>query len=192
MPPDVTTLLSAARLGDQAARDDLFALLYADLKRLARAQLRRGDRRHAMDTTALVHEAYLRLSPEGLAVESRAHLVNLLARVMRHVLIDDARERLAAKRGPGLQVSWPLAEPAASEAVGVVDLLALDVALTELAGESPRLARLVELRFFGGLELAEIGALEGVSERTVKRDWRKARAYLWAALGGGQEHGVGQ
>ncbi|MBP7588183.1 MAG: sigma-70 family RNA polymerase sigma factor [Thermoanaerobaculia bacterium] len=184
--PDVTTLLEASRRGDAAAGDALFALLYAELKRLARAQLGRGRRENFLDTTTLVHEAYLRLAPPGhLAADSRAGLLNLAARVMRNVLIDMVRRRQALKRGGELRISWPEGfEPKAAVGADPVDLLALDAALKELEQESPRLAELVDLRFFGGLELDEIAALLGVTDRTLRRDWRRARAFLWTRLEG--------
>lgn len=183
---DVTTLLEASRRGDAAAGEALFALLYGELRRLARAQLGGGRRENFLDTTTLVHEAYLRLAPPGtLAAEDRAGLLNLAARVMRNVLIDMVRRRQALKRGGELRVSWPEGfEPQAPPAPDPVDLLALGVALEELEKSSPRLAELVDLRFFGGLELAEIASLQAVSERTLRRDWRKAKAFLWARLQG--------
>lgn len=183
----MTTLLEASRRGDPAAGDELFALLYAELKRLARAQLGRGRRENFLDTTTLVHEAYLRLAPAGgLAAQDRAGLLNFAARVMRNVLIDMVRRREARKRGSALRVSWPEGfEPPAAAAPDPVDLLALDAALRALEKESPRLAELVDLRFFGGLELDEIAGLLGVTDRTLRRDWRRARAFLWATLEGG-------
>jgi RNA polymerase sigma factor (TIGR02999 family) len=183
---DITTLLKAARAGERDAADQVFAALYADLKRLAHAQLARGrGRNETLATTALVHEAYVRLvEPEGLAVEDRAHFFNLAARVMRHVMIDFARRRASAKRGAALRVTWPDGfEPAAAEAQIGPDVLALDAALDKLELDSPRLARLVQLRFFGGLPITEIAVLLDVSDRTLKRDWRRARAFLLAELG---------
>lgn len=186
---EITRLLSAARGGDRAASDALFASVYRELHRLAHAQLAvRGRPGDTLDTTALVHEAYLRLvQPAGLSAEDRAHFFNLAARIMRHVMVDYARRRDAAKRsgevvrieigGPG----EPAAEPDARLAG---DLLALDASLERLEAESPRLARLVELRFFAGLSFTEIGEVQGLTERTAKRDWRKARAFLLAELAG--------
>ncbi len=185
-PADLTAMLRAARAGEPGAGDRLFAALYADLKRLARAQLSRGRRHDTLATTALVHEAYVRLAePAGLAAEDRAHFFNLAARVMRHVVIDFARRRAAAKRGAAVRVSWPDGfEPeAAAEPQMDPGVLALDAALDRLEQESPRLAQLVQLRFFGGLPIAEIAGILEVSDRTVKRDWRRARAFLLAELG---------
>jgi RNA polymerase sigma factor (TIGR02999 family) len=182
---DLTALLQAARAGERGATDQLFAALYADLKRLAHAQLA-GDRGRSrtLETTVLVHEAFLRLAePAGLAVEDRAHFFNLAARVMRRVVIDFARRRASAKRGAALRVSWPEGfEPEATERRMGPTVLALDDALDRLERESPRLAQLVQLRFFGGLRLAEIARLLEVSDRTLKRDWRRARAFLLAEL----------
>jgi RNA polymerase sigma factor (TIGR02999 family) len=189
---DLTALLRAAKAGERGATDQLFAALYADLKRLARAQLARGrGRSETLQTTVLVHEAYLRLvAPAGLAAEDRAHFFNLAARVMRHVVIDFARRRDSAKRGAALRVSWPdgfdpadPATPAIGEPRMGPTVLALEAALGRLEGESPRLAQLVQLRVFGGLPIAEIAVLLEVSDRTLKRDWRKARAFLLAELG---------
>ena len=186
---DVTALLCAASQGDADAEDELFALLYVDLQRLARARLAAGRRPgDSLDTTSLVHEAYLRLAGStGLEVASRVHFFNLVARVMRNVLIDFARRRDAEKRGAALRVSWPegmdLAVPAMPAEASETELLALSAALARLQEESPRLAQVVELRFFAGLALEEIAGLLGIGERTLKRDWRKARAFLQVELG---------
>ncbi len=186
--PDVTILLNAAHQGDRDAEEELFARLYGDLKRLAHAQLARGGRPgDTLDTTVLVHEAYLRISGGShLDAVSRAHFFNLAARVMRNVVVDFARRRDAEKRGAALRVSWPEGlDPAAGGEDSEVDLLALDAALARLQEESPRLAQVVELRFFAGLPLEEIALLLDVGERTLKRDWRKARAFLLVEL---QDH----
>jgi len=182
---NVTTLISAAHQGAPGAEEELFSRLYSDLKRLAHAQLAGGRRPgDTLDTTVLVHEAYLRLSGgEHLDGVGRAHFFNLAARVMRNVVVDFARRRDAEKRGAALRVSWPEGfDPAAGLEGCELDLLALDTALERLLDESPRLARVVELRFFAGLSLEEISTLLEVCERTLKRDWRKARAFLLAEL----------
>ena len=182
---NVTTLITAAHRGMPGAEEELFSRLYSDLKRLAHAQLANGRRPgDTLDTTVLVHEAYLRLSGgESLDAQSRAHFFNLAARVMRNVVVDFARRRDAEKRGAALRVSWPEGlDPEARSESSEVDLLALDAALDRLQGETPRLARVVELRFFAGLALEEIAGLLDVGERTLKRDWRKARAFLLAEL----------
>lgn len=185
---EITRLLSAVRSGDRIASDALFALVYRELHRLAHAQLARGRPGETLNTTALVHESYLRLAkPAGLSADDRTHFFNLAARVMRHVVVDYARQRDAAKRSGDvvrIEVGGP-GEPAAEADSGLTaDLLALDAGLERLAAESPRLARLVELRYFAGLSFAEIATLQGLTERTAKRDWRKARAFLLAELGG--------
>jgi len=185
---EITRLLSAARGGDRSASDVLFASVYRELHRLAHAQLAaRGRPGDTLDTTALVHEAYLRLAqPKGLSAEDRAHFFNLAARVMRHVVVDYARRRDAAKRsGEVVRIEGDRGEPAVQADTRLTaDLLALDAALEHLEAESPRLARLVELHFFAGLSFAEIGEVCGHNERTAKRDWRKARAFLLVELAG--------
>ena len=164
--------------------------LYQELHRLAQSQLAAHGRAGAtLNTTVLVHEAYLRLassSPEIGTDGDKAHFFNLAARVMRHVIIDFARRRNADKRGGGavmvsLEQAPEMAEPDRSL---TADLLALDAALSELERGSPDLARLVELRFFAGLPLEEIATVLGRSERSLKRDWRRARAFLLVRLGG--------
>lgn len=185
---EITRLLSAVRGGDRAASDALFASVYRELHRLAHAQLAaRGRPGDTLATTALVHEAYLRLAqPGGLSAADRAHFFNLAARVMRQVVVDYVRRRDAGKRSGDvvrLEVGGP--EPvAAGDARLTEDLLALDAALERLEAESPRLARLIELRFFTGLSFVEAGEVLGLTERTAKRDWRKARAFLLAELAG--------
>ena len=195
-PTEITRLLSAARSGDRAASDVLFANVYRELHRLAHAQLAaRGRPGDTLGTTALVHEAYLRLAqPAGLSAEDRGHFFNLAARVMRHVVVDYARRRDSAKRSGEvvrIEVGGPGEPVAAADARLTEDLLALDASLHRLEAESPRLARLVELRFFAGLSFTEIGEVLGFNERTAKRDWRKARAFLLAELAGtpGKEPG---
>lgn len=188
-PEEITRLLSAARSGDRAAADALFAGVYRELHRLAHAQLAaRGRPGETLNTTALVHESFLRLSqPESISAADRAHFFNLAARVMRHVVVDYARQRNAAKRSGEvipLEVGGPFEPVAAGDARLTEDLLALDTALQRLEAESPRLAKLVELRFFAGLGFAEIGEVTGLTERTAKRDWRKAQAFLLAELTG--------
>jgi RNA polymerase sigma factor (TIGR02999 family) len=183
----ITQLLAAVRAGDNPSSDALFDRVYQDLHRLAHAQLAaRGRAGDTLGTTVLVHEAYLRLAqPGSLSAADRSHFFNLAARVMRHVVVDYARRRDAAKRS-GDVVSLDATgaqEPAAEANYGLQEeLLALDAALQRLEATSPRLARLVELRFFAGLGFAEIGEAQGLTERTAKRDWRKARAFLLAEL----------
>ncbi len=186
---EITRWLAAARDGDGAASEALFARVYRELHGLAHRQLgARGRPGETLNTTALVHETYLRLArPAGLSVADRAHFFNLAARVMRHVVVDYARQRDAAKRSGDvvrIEIGGPGEPPAAADAGLTADLLALEAALERLSAESPRLGRLVELRFFAGLSFAEIGELQRLTERTAKRDWRKARAFLLAELAG--------
>jgi RNA polymerase sigma factor (TIGR02999 family) len=186
-PTDLTGLIAQAREGDRPAADELFSRVYADLHRLAKAQLgAHGRPGPTLDTTALVHETYLRLAgPAGFSAEDRAHFFNLAARVMRNVIVDFARRRDAQSRGSGgIRLDLGEAELAGGEDERLsADILALDAALADLERTSPELARLVELRFFAGLLLEEVAEVMGRSERTLKRDWRRARAFLAARLG---------
>jgi RNA polymerase sigma factor (TIGR02999 family) len=180
---EITLLLAAVRAGDRSALDTVFERLYAELQRLARAQLRFGRSPVARDTTALVHEAYLKLvKAERLALVDRGHFFALAAKAMRQILIGHAEHLRRQKRGGGLE-AVPLDDQVAAPALWQAEqLLAVDVALAELERLSPRLARIVELRFFVGLNETEIGELCEQSERTVRRDWRKARAFLQVEL----------
>lgn len=180
---EITELLAAVRTGDRGALDQVFERLYAELKRLARAQLRGGRGLQALDSTALVHEAYLKLvKAERLLLADRAHFFALAARAMRQILIGHAEHLKRQKRGGDRETVVLDEETAAPVLWQAEQLLALDTALTELERLSPRLARLVELRFFVGLGEVEIGELLEQSERTVRRDWRKARAFLQVEL----------
>ena len=188
-PADVTTLIAAARGGEKRASEALYERVYSELKRLAHVQLSvHGRPGQTLDTTALVHETYLRLAgPAGAAPADRAHFFNLAARVMRHVIVDVARRRDADKRGGGVvpieleEAAHRLADPGGTLSI---EMLALDRALDELERASPELAHLVELRFFAGLALEEIAPIVERSERSLKRDWRRAQAFLRAALEG--------
>lgn len=183
MGEDITALVRAAGGGDNAARDKLFTHVYDELKVLARAQLR-STSTPTLNTTGLVHDAYLKLAcPGGLDVQGRKHFFVLSARAMRQIVIDHVRRRCAEKRGGGVVPAAldDIADPAGAE-IGPDKLLELDRALDQLQSTQPRLAALIELRFFGGLELAEIAEMQGVSERTLNRDWRRARAELYAVL----------
>lgn len=188
-PADVTTLIAAARGGEKRASEALYERVYSELKRLAHVQLSvHGRPGQTLDTTALVHETYLRLAgPAGAAPADRAHFFNLAARVMRHVIVDFARRRDADKRGGGVvpieleEAAHRLADPGGTLSI---EMLALDRALGELERASPELAHLVELRFFAGLSLDEIAPIVERSERSLKRDWRRAQAFLRAALEG--------
>ena len=181
----VTQLLAQARSGDAAARGAAYELVYAELKRLAHRELAR-QRGATLCTTALVHEAYVRLSGSDVAPDDRRHLIALGARAMRFVLVDHARRALAQKRDGQLQ-SLTVTDGACG--VGdernpnAADVLALDQALQRLGALDARLVQVVEWRFFGGMSEPEIAAELGITERTVQRDWRRARAFLHHELG---------
>ena len=176
---EVTRLLQAAVGGDQDALDRLVPLVYEDLRRLAHRQLGREGGGHTLQTTGLVHEAYLKLAGgAGGGAVNRAHFLAIAARAMRQVLVDYARRRKAEKRGGGA-ISVTLNDGEQGMEVSSDDLLALDDVLEQL---EPRQRQVVELRFFGGLEEKDIAEALGVSERTVRRDWVKARAWLYRAL----------
>lgn len=190
MHPDrtsITRLLQRARAGDAAASDSFWWLVQEDLHELAEGELRHERRNHTLAPTALVHEAFLRLhGSEPLRWENRAHFFGAAARAMRRVLVDHARARHRRKRAGGL-AALPLgdAEPAAARAARAVDLLALDEALERLRALDPRMVQVVELRFFAGLTIAEIGRLLGVSAATLASDWKIARMWLHRELGKG-------
>lgn len=184
MDTDITALVQSAGSGDAAARDALFALLYDELKRIARKQLR-GASSPTLDTTGLVHDAYLKLAaPGSLNLQGRKHFFVLAAKAMRQIVIDHARARGAGKRGGGAVHAVTLNETIDQPAQEVAPdkLLELDRALTTLEASQPRLSSLIELRFFTGLDLAQIAAMQVVSERTLNRDWRRARAELYAVM----------
>jgi len=186
---EVTALLVAWRAGQPDAAERLFVAVYDDLRRVARGQLRRGRAGMTLSTTALVHEAYLRLVDQPRTDwADRAQFFAIASRVMRRVLIDHARRRQAAKRG-GARVPVTLggADGADDAASRLADeradtLLAVDSALTRLAEREARLARVVECRFFGGMSDAETGQVLGITERTVQRDWTKAKDWLYREL----------
>jgi RNA polymerase sigma factor (TIGR02999 family) len=182
--PDITTLLQAHRQGDAGALDRLVPLVYADLRRAARAQLRRVRPGGTLDTAGLVHEAYLRLVDQSRAAfNDRGHFLAVSALAMRRIVVDHARRRTSWKRGGG-RAAVPLdeaPEPVAREAAHVLDV---DAALEKLSARDPRLARVVECRFFAGLTEEETAEALGISVRTAQREWFKARAWLRAELGG--------
>lgn len=193
-PGEVTRLLGAWGGGDRAAADRLFALLYEELRRIAHRALADQRREATLQTTALVHELYLRLVGTFTpASDDRRRFFGAAAKVMRRILIDRARERLAEKRGAGERpgsldegsLAGPLAAAGASVEAQAVEALAVDQALAALERHDPRLVELVELRFFAGCSVEESAELLGCSERTVKRDWQKARALLADWFGAG-------
>jgi RNA polymerase sigma factor (TIGR02999 family) len=174
--------LIAHTSGGAPAGEQLFSALYHELHRLAELQLRRGGPHLTLGATTLVHEAYLALGRSEASFPDRARFMGYVARAMRGLIIDYARRGRAQKRGGGaFEVTLtPDAAPAAGH--GAPELEQLGDALDELAAVQPALAELVDLHFFGGLTFVEIAALRGVSDRTVQRDWRKARLFLHQAL----------
>jgi RNA polymerase sigma factor (TIGR02999 family) len=181
LPPEdeVTALLAAWREGAAGADERLLERVYGELRRLARAQLRREAGGRTLDPTGLVHEAYLRLLPQsGTRWQNRSHFFAIAATMMRRILVDRARARAARKRQNPEAIT--LSEP--SVPGRRVELLDLDRALDELARDHPRAARVVELRYFAGLEVTEIAEVLGVTDRTIKRDWSFAKAWLAAAI----------
>lgn len=180
----ITQLLVDWSKGDQAALDRLMPLVYAELRRLAGNYLRRERMNHTLQPTALVNEAYLKLIDQKQARwQNRAHFYGVAAQLMRRILVDHARQHRAAKRGGSAQqrVSITSAGQFAGKtaaAAPAVDLLALHEALEELADIDPQQARIVELKFFGGLSIEETAEVVGVGHATVERDWKMARAWL--------------
>jgi len=170
---------------DGGSFDDLVPAVYDELRMLARSQLRRLRPGQTLDTTALVHEAYLRLSEAEPRWENRRHFFATAAKVMRHLLVDAARRRGSAKRG-GDAERLEIREDDAAVVHEAEEVLEIDRALEELAEHLPRLARVVECRFFGGLTEEETAEALGVTDRTVRRDWVKARAWLHHRLGDGE------
>lgn len=178
-------LIQRAEGGDGPAADQLFGALYQELHRIAERQLHEGGSDLTLGTTTLLHEAYLNISGrEGLTFASRGQFLAYAARAMRGLMLDYARRRRAKKRGGEFHITSSGAEPAAGEGVPFDELEQLDGALHTLAAADPALAQLVDLHFFCGFTLAELAALRGVSERTVQRDWRKARLLLHRTLQG--------
>ena len=173
---EVTRLLNAARQGESVALERLLPLVYDDLRRLARRQLGREYAERTINPTALVHESYLKLGGRAMLAHDRAHFLAIAARAMRQVLVDQARDRKAAKRGGGAWERTTLTDGAWVGEFGADRMLELDEALATL---EPRQRQVVECRFFGGMEEREIAEALDISERTVHRDWLKARAYLY-------------
>jgi RNA polymerase sigma factor (TIGR02999 family) len=181
-PPDTTQLLLDARAGDRSAFDRLFSHVYDELRGVAHQRLVRHRPGETLDTTALVHESYLRLVDQARAEwRDRAHFLAVASRAMRFVVVDYARARTAKKRGGGSRdVPLDAVQVAADERA--TDLLALSESVEQLATVSPRLAEVVECHFFGGLTFEEIAAATGTSVSTVKRDWTRARAWLYRSM----------
>src|SRR5436305_15224872 len=177
-PENVTDLLQQWQDGDQEALERLLPLVYDELRRQAARYLRRERVGHTLQTTALIHEAYLRLvGQKDVRFESRAHFFGVAARLMRQILVDHARTRGRAKRG-GSEVRVSLTQANAVAKGRDIDLMVLDEALNRLAEVDLQQSKIVELRFFGGLNVEETAAIVGVSPATVKRDWSVAKAWL--------------
>lgn len=188
--PAITVLLQSAAAGDGAALGQIYASLYPDLKRVARAALYRQGRADSMQTTVLVHDSFLRLlASQDLRLQDRRHFFAYAAKTMRNLIIDGAREQLAEIHGAGAEhLTLGAVEAAQIADVSPSDeLVRIDQALRELEAIDPELAELVEMRYFGGYCEREVAELQGINERTVRRRWDKARAWLFVALG--ESHG---
>jgi len=185
---EVTELLLAWSGGEASALDKVMPLVYAELHRLARQRLWHERAGHTLQTSDLINEAYLRLvDASRVNWQDRAHFLAVSAQAMRRVLVEHARARGSQRRGAGVQ-RLPLEAALNVHAQQSPDLVKLDEALTALAGEYPRRAQVIELRFFGGLSVEETAAVLGVSEDTVLRDWRLARIWLLRAMSGEGAH----
>ena len=179
---EITHLLRACSNGERGAFDKLVPLVYDDLREIARQRLSRERPDHTLNTTGVVHEAYIKLVPQATATwRDRAHFYAVSSKVMRDLLIDHARDRKTAKRGGGA-IHLPLTDDTHGTEPRTIELLALDEALSGLGELDPRLERVVECRFFGGLTMEETAEAMGVSLRTAEREWQRARAYLYRAL----------
>jgi len=186
-PEEVTQLLDSYRNGDREALERLVPLVYDELRRIAARYLRSERRDHTLDPTALVNEAYLKLADQSdVRWQNRAHFLGCAAQVMRNLLVDSARAHRADKRGGGF-ARVTLAEELAAVEERNVDLILLDDALTALAEMSPEQARVVELKFFGGLGIEETAEVLGISTATVRRDWTVARTWLRRSIRKGLE-----
>lgn len=177
----VTQLLLDASNGKQEAVNALFPLVYAEMRRLASSYLRRERPDHTLQSTALVHEAYLRLVDQNVSWQNRAHFLGIAAQTMRRILLDHAKRRTASKRGGG-EFTLHIDEGLLPEKNRDLNLIALDDALTGLEKIDPVRARIVEMRFFGGLSNDEAAAALGISPATVQRQWAGARAWLTHAI----------
>ena len=179
--PDITQLLAEVRNRSPEAETKLYQLVYDELRRIARHHMSREDPNHTLQPTALVNEAYVRLARDDRNWQNRAHFYGAAAQIMRRILVDHARAKLAEKRGGGAtpvelaELPGPVLQPE--------KMLALDEALLRLSEIDPRQSRVVELRFFAGMTEEEIADVLGVSARTVKRDWTFARAWLYEQVG---------
>jgi RNA polymerase sigma factor (TIGR02999 family) len=181
----ITELLQQVAAGDRAAIDAVFGALYPDLKRIARARLRQQGHGDGLHTTTLVHESFMRLvQARSLQLQDRRHFFAYAAKMMRNIIVDSAREHLAERRGGGAEhitLSGDEVEAVAGDGADA-DLVRVHDALRELEALDPALAELVEMRYFGGYDDLEIAELLGITDRSVRRRWEKARAWLYVAL----------
>jgi RNA polymerase sigma factor (TIGR02999 family) len=180
--PEVTALLVNWSNGDQHALEELMPLVYGELRRLAASNLRRERSEHTLQSTALVHEAFLRLvNQRDVHWRSRAHFYGIAAQMIRRILVDHARSRQAGKRGAGA-IKLELDEAMAVSVQKEIDLVGLDEALERLAALDERQGRIVELRFFAGLSVEETAEVMNLSQATIKREWSSARAWLYREI----------
>ena len=179
---EVTQLLRGMRKGDRNSAEQVFALLYSELHRLAEGYMRRERPDHTLQPTALIHEAYLRLAGEEIEWHDRAHYIGFAAHVMRQVLVDHARADQAQRRAGQLH-RVELRDDLAISPERLDEVVSVDAALTRLAAENERQARVVELRYFGGLSVEQIAKVLAIAPRSVKRDWSLARMRLARELG---------
>ena len=179
---EITDLIRAVQSGDKRAEDRLIYLIYPELRRLARLQMRRERSEHTLQPTALVHEAYMRLTLQRERTwQCRTHFLAIAAHVMRQVLIDYARARLRQKRGAG-EIKTSLDEQFAATELRPIELVQLDDCLSRLSKLDSRQAQIIEMRFFAGLGVDDVAQKLGVSPKTVKRDWQVARAWLYREM----------
>jgi RNA polymerase sigma factor (TIGR02999 family) len=180
-PGEVTRLLKAVHDGNSAAAEDLLPLVYAELHRIATAFMRRERSGHTLQPTALINEAYLRMVGDDIEWSNRAHFIGLSAHVMRRVLVDYARQHNAERRAGGLK-RVEMEDHLAISPGRLDEVLSLDEVMAKLEANNPRQARVVELRYFGGLSVEEIAQILNVAPRSVKRDWALARIFLFREL----------
>ncbi|HEY7575169.1 MAG TPA: ECF-type sigma factor, partial [Thermoanaerobaculia bacterium] len=185
MERPISALIASSETGDRSAADALFSTLYAELHRLARTQLARQGSGMSLGTTTLLHEAYLDMSRrEGSAFPDEGRFMAYAARVMRSLIVDYARDRRAQKRGGAFEITT-LDEESAGASPGVEELDEIHAALERLGEINSSLAEVVDLKFFCGFSFVEIAAMRGISERTVQRDWEKARIFLYRSMRAG-------
>lgn len=191
-PEEITQLLAAYNNGDHQALEQVFPLVYNELRRLAAGYLRREREDHTLQPTALVHEAYLRLLGQDVDWQNRAHFLGVAAQMMRRILVDHARQHRSEKRGSGgVKIALDEVEAINLSAERAADLIALDDALTALAEFDPQKSRMVELRYFAGLSVEETAKVLGISIATFVRQWKTTRAWLYREITKGDaEHAV--